>query len=150
MSDFDASGLAAEAMGDAADTAAGATETAEVAAEAASGAGGEGGVPDTTEETSIVHSLLFAPERGPTQRTFQGVGIDADPALALDGAVDWLLDVVGSDAGDELGDSLGPLGKMATGVGRMLTSDGAGDADRGDEGDGADDGADDEVGPVVA
>lgn len=149
MSDeFDAAGAAAKAMGETSEAAADAAgDAADAAVDVVDDAGGEG-ASDAPDTRSVLRSLLFAPERGPTQRTFVAHGVDPEPALALDGVVDWVLDVVPSDGGDDLGDSLGPLGKIVMGVGAMFTGGGDGGGDDGAVDDGSDAGGD--RGPVVA
>jgi hypothetical protein len=147
--EFDAAGAAAKAMGDTSDAAADAAgDATDAAVDVVDDAAGEGAskAPDTR---SVLQSLLFAPERGPTQHTFVAHGVSPEPALALDGVVDWVLDVAPTDAGDELGDSLGPLGKITMGVGAMVSGAGDEETDDGPVDDaGGDDGGD--RGPVVA
>lgn len=87
--------------------------------------GGSGG--SSFGPKAAVLALLTAPERGPTDRTWREYGVGESMALVLDGATDWLLDLVDVDVGD----SLGPLGKIGLGVSRL--------GDDGDDGD--DDGA---------
>lgn len=56
--------------------------------------------------------LLTAEERGPTAGTLEQRGIDHQYAVILDGGIDYALEVVDID----LGDNLGPLGKVAIGL----------------------------------
>jgi hypothetical protein len=77
---------------------------------------------------ALLITLVAAPERGPTHRTFsEQLDVDEGAAHILDGIVDIVLDVV--DVGEEIGETVGPAGKIAVGVSRLDWSDqdGAGD-----------------------
>lgn len=143
MGEFDASDAARRALGTLDDN----PEQA-VDVDPATDTGGEGGgsPPDSGGSGSPLHSLLFAPERGPTQPVIASKGIGDDIALVLDGTTDWVLDVIGGDKADELGNSLGPLGKITLGFGGLLTTDGT---DEGVQDSVDDDPVDGDVGPVV-
>jgi len=75
----------------------------------------DGSAGTTSTARSALASLFTADERGPTAETFQRYDVDPGVALIGDGVTDWLLDVAGQDVGD----SLGPAGKMALGVSRL-------------------------------
>jgi len=63
--------------------------------------------------TAYLAPLLTAPERGPTASTLQERGLDERSAQLLDGVIDYILEV----AGIEVGDHLGPAGKIALALG---------------------------------
>ena len=132
--DFDAGALADVATGGSTSASPGEMTVSDGVADVAEGVGGGGGGdPDAGDDGygSLLRSLLLAPERGPTQPTFTDVGVPADPALVLDGVIDWLLDVVDVDDGD-VDDTLGPIGKIGIGLAgmfRSLSDDGDGDDD---------------------
>lgn len=129
MSDdeFDPSAAAAAATGDLADTDPGDLEDAPDPDDATGAGGdpGEGGeAPDAAGESSSTSSgvvatwllpLLTASEAGPTAATLEEHGIGGWLAHVVDGVIDYVLHFAG-DLGDELDDSLGPLGKVGRGL----------------------------------
>jgi hypothetical protein len=78
--------------------------------------------------------LLTAPERGPTARTIAERGVDPEIAVMLDGLIDYALDLVDV----EMGDNLGPAGKVAIGLSAVRGA-------AGPAGDGADEDVQDDV-----
>lgn len=157
MSDdeFDAGAAAQRAMGDVADVGEDVAEMVDDAGDAAEAAAGSDPAPDgdsgggdggdggdssgvvPASVTGAVRSLFLAPERGPSQQTFAEAGVDEGGSLVLDGTTDWLLDVVDVD---DVGDTLGPAGKVALGMSKRRD---VGDGGGGDGG-GSDEAADQE------
>lgn len=111
--EFDADAF--DGIDEAADVAQEATEVAtEEAAEATETA-------TSTSQISvrdILGKLLTADEHGPRAGTLREAGIENGAEHIGDGLTDWILEVVDV----ELGDTLGPLGKMARGVSQMLSN----------------------------
>jgi hypothetical protein len=91
-------------------------------------------VADTVATILLV--LVAADERGPTAPTIQQkLDVDQGVAMIVDGATDIVLEIVDTDVGD----TVGPMGKIAVGVSRM--GDGTGSAATSDQaaGDGGED-----------
>lgn len=78
-----------------------------------------------TVAASVLGPLLTAPERGPSADTLVERGIDPQIAAVLDGVIDYILELVGLDVGD----TLGPAGKIAVGLSQARTAGGSGSAD---------------------
>lgn len=122
---FDAGSAAKRALGETAEVGEGVADIVEGSSDQEDGAdpipsgdddrgdGGDGGGWLPASATDAARSLFLAPERGPSASTFSTHGVDASGSLILDGATDWLLDLVDVD---NVGDSLGPAGKIGLGL----------------------------------
>jgi len=143
MSDdeFDPSAAAARAVGDLADEDVGGG-TGGGDPDPASTASDEGGSPESLDDSdstegdgggaagvlaSFVVPLFVADERGPSSSTFQDFDVPEGLSLILDGLTDYVLDLAGKDVGD----SLGPAGKIGLGYSRLA---GGGSSTEGDGG----------------
>jgi hypothetical protein len=116
--DFDPEAVAARAAGE--DPDAGAADEDVVN----DGEGNEWEIGETVGGILLV--LVAADERGPTARTIQRkLDVDEGPAYLVDGLTDLVLEIVDADVGD----SVGPLGKMAVGFSRMRDQADAGAGD---------------------
>jgi hypothetical protein len=121
--DFDPEAVAARAAGDDPDVGAG---DEDVVDDDEGDEGDEWEIADTVGGILLV--LVAADERGPSARTIQQkLDVDEGPAYIVDGLTDLVLEIVDADVGD----SVGPLGKMAVGFSRM--GDDVVDAGAGDE-----------------
>ncbi|MFC3476117.1 hypothetical protein [Halobacterium litoreum] len=157
--EFDPATAAARATGDLVDTDADDLEDVPDDAGAGDGAdptpdpdtdGDDSGGESTTSSAgsagavaTFLLPLFVADEAGPTASTLRDeVGVGHTTAHLLDGGLDYVLHF--SDTlGDQLGDSLGPAGKLGRGLSPLL--DDAGADDQEDSDDAAD--AADDVGP---
>jgi len=148
--EFDPSAAAARAVGDFADEDVGGG-TGGGDPDPASTASDEGGSPESPDDSdsaddsdasglaaTFLLPLFLADERGPTSSTFRDHDVPEGLSLMLDGLTDYILDLAGRDVGD----SLGPAGKMSLGYSRLAggsSTEGDGDRD-GDHDDRGDDG----------
>lgn len=146
--DFDPSAAAARAVGDLADEDVGgdAPTPDSTSTEESGSPDDEDSGPDSDSDSkgmlaTVILPLFLASERGPTSSTFQNHDIGEGLSLILDGFTDYLLDLAGRD---DVGDNLGPAGKIGLGMSRLQGDSGSGsstttesDDDRGDEGDDA-------------
>ncbi|QCC47435.1 hypothetical protein DV707_07040 [Halobellus limi] len=122
--DFDES-----AFGDLGEPTSTAEEAAESVAEEAAETAADTGDERTIDITDILKKLLTADEHGPRAETLRESGLEDGMEHVGDGLLDWILDVVDV----ELGDTLGPLGKMGRGISQMLSNADVDESDQSDD-----------------